>query len=140
MERWIFLSLTFGVIGIGLETIYTAFNHFWQTKDKHLRGYSSLWYLPLYALTPLFFTLLPSAFFGLLWPIKGLIYVVGIFTVEFISMGLLRMLLGSSPSEKEYYQSRHNVRGLICLDMALAWFCAGLMFEFLFSMFKLINF
>jgi hypothetical protein len=54
---------------------------------------------------------------------------MAIYLVEFFGMLALRGLLGSSPSQAGYLKSRWNIRGLIRLDFAPAWFAAGLFFE-----------
>lgn len=95
-------------------------------------GYSSLWYLPLYALAPAYFRLLGPALFPRPWFIRGLAYMASLFAIEYLSMGALRLLLGSSPSEASYLLSPWNIHGLIRLDFAPAWFAAGFLFEALY--------
>lgn len=118
-----------GFTGLGLETVFTAALDFPRTKDRHLLGYSSIWYWPLYALAPAYFQVFQGVLFPLPLMVRGLVYMVSFFAVEYVSMGALRLLLGSSPSEESYYKSRWNVHGLIRLDFAPAWFVAGLLFE-----------
>jgi len=55
-----------------------------------------------------------------------------IFAVEYFGMFCLRKLLGSSPSEVGYYQSRWNIHGLIRLDFAPAMFLMGLFLEIIY--------
>lgn len=112
----------FGVFGLGLETAFTA-------GGKHLMGYSSLWYFPLYALAPLYFRLFGPALFQKPWWARGLAYMASLFFIEYLAMGALRLMLGTSPSEASYFLSPWNVHGLIRLDFAPAWFAAGLLFE-----------
>lgn len=50
-----------------------------------------------------------------------------IFTVEYLSGLVLRMLLGVCPWD--YSGNTFSVNGLIRLDYAPAWFTAGLLFE-----------
>ena len=134
--RLVFEVLLFALIGLGMETAFTAATDFRTKRDKHLMGYSSLWYVPLYGFAPVFFHLAHPVIFTLPWLLRGLIYMACIYIVEFAGMGALRFLLGSSPSEAEYYQCRWNVLGLIRLDYAPAWFSAGLLFEFIFRFFR----
>lgn len=124
--------LFFGILGIGIETAFTAITDYKNDPKRHLFGYSSLWYIPLYALTPLFFHFTGTYLFGLPLLIRGAVYTLVIFTAEYLGMLALRWLLGSSPSEESYVQSRWNVHGLIRLDFAPAWFALGLALELIF--------
>lgn len=128
----LFQMLIFAVLGLGLEVVFTAALDWRQSTARHLLGYSSIWYLPLYAISPVFLHFLGPSLFA--WPIlfRGLIYMASIFVVEYTGMLCLRKLLGSSPSEVGYYQSRWNVHGLIRLDFAPAMFLMGLFFEFIY--------
>ena len=125
--------LIFGVLGLGLEVIFTAVLPDKKNSKIHLWGYSSLWYLPLYMLAPLFLRLSESTLSALPLLGRGLIYMVVIFACEFVAMFALRKLLGASPSEKNYKLARWNVCGLIRLDYAPAMFLLGLIFEFVYD-------
>ena len=117
------------MLGLGLETCFTAASEWPAKKDRHLMGFSSLWYIPLYALAPPAFRFLGPQIFGLHWALRGILYTLAIYLVEYSGMLALRGLLGSSPSEEGYRKSRWNIHGLIRLDFAPAWFAAGLFFE-----------
>lgn len=121
----------FAVLGLGLEVIFTAVLDAKKDSQQHLWGYSSLWYLPLYMLAPVFLNLTASVLLPLPLLLRGLIYMVVIFVCEFMAMLALRKLLGASPSEANYRLSRWNFLGLIRLDFAPAMFAMGLTFEFL---------
>ncbi|MBI4248931.1 MAG: hypothetical protein HY611_05465 [Elusimicrobia bacterium] len=122
----------FGTAGLGLEVMFTALTDWPRLKDKLLPGYSSLWYFPLYASAPLFFNFAGPTLFP--WPVwaRGAAYTAGCWLIEYCGMGVLRLCLGQSPSEKNYYRSRWNVRGLTRLDFAPAYFALGLIFECIF--------
>lgn len=124
-----FECLLFAVVGLGLETVFTAALDWKQDPKRHLMGYSSIWYMPLYAVAPLFFRWAGPALFGLPLVVRGALYMALIYLCEYAGMLALRRLLGSSPSEASYYKSRWNVQGLIRLDFAPSWFAAGLAFE-----------
>ena len=128
----VFQMLIFAVLGLGLEVVFTGALDWRRSNPRHLLGYSSLWYLPLYAISPVFLHLAGSSLFVLPTPLRGLIYMACIFAVEYMGMLCLRTLLGSSPSEAGYYQSRWNIHGLIRLDYAPAMFLMGLFFEFIY--------
>ncbi len=125
----LFEMLMFGFLGLGLEVVFTSFLDARKDPQRHLMGFSSLWYFPLYMLPPLFLNV--TGWFVLPLPliVRGLIYTAAIFLVEYMGMFCLRKLLGASPSEASYYQSRWNLHGLIRLDYAPAMFLMGLVFE-----------
>lgn len=124
--------LLFGVLGLGLECIFTGAWAFVAERKTNLMGYSSIWYIPLYALAPLFFSLAHAYIFPLPLLVRGILYVPLFFAVEYTAMFALRKLLGASPSEDSYYQSDWNINGLIRLDFAPAFFVLGLVLEFVF--------
>ncbi len=125
--------LIFAVFGLGLEVVFTAASDAKKGgRPYHLMGYSSIWYMPLYMLAPVFFWAFGDMLFPLPFIVRGLIYMAGIFLVEFCSMFVLRKLLGSSPSQKSYYASGWSVFGLIRLDFAPVMFAMGLVLEFIF--------
>ena len=125
-------AVLFGVFGLGLETVFTAALDWRKDPKRHLLGYSSLWYLPLYALAPLILQHAGPFLFPLALPVRGLIYMLAFWTLEYPGMLALRLLLGTSPSEESYYKCRWNVHGLIRLDFAPAGFSLGLILEGLF--------
>lgn len=127
------VCIIFGIFGLGLETLFTAILDYRALKDRRLLGYSSLWYFPVYGLSPLAFYILYPGLSGNSLIVRGTIYMILIFISEYLYMIFLRKLLGTSPSEESYYKSRWNIQGLIRLDFAPAWFVAGLAFEVLFK-------
>ncbi|MBI4376709.1 MAG: hypothetical protein HY549_09705 [Elusimicrobia bacterium] len=129
----IFEAFLFGIVGLGLEVMEIAIMDYPWAKDSKLMGYSSAWYFPFYAVVPLF---LLHHFHGLLFSLpfyaRGILYPVIFWIIEYSAMGLLRLLLGKSPSEDSYYQSRWNVHGLIRLDLAPVWIIFCFVFEWMF--------
>ena len=128
----IFEAFLFAIVGLGLEVVETAIL-FPKDRDRRLMGYSSLWYIPFYAVFPL---VLLHNFHGFFFPlpfyVRGLLYMVIFWIVEYGSMALLRLILGKSPSEDGYYRSRWNVHGLVRLDLGPVWICFGFVFEWIF--------
>ena len=130
MIREVFI---FGAAGLGIEVAFTAALDFIQTrKDKHLMGYSSIWYWPLYASAPLILDKIGPFLFPLPLLVRGLCYTICFMIMEYCGMGILRLLLGQSPSEKSYYRSRWNIHGLTRLDFAPAYCLLGFIFEWLY--------
>lgn len=130
-----FLSemVIFAVFALGLEVVFTSVCDWKQDKRRFLMGYSSLWYAPLYALAPVFLHLVGAYFFELPFLLRGTLYALVIFAVEYLGMLSLRLLLGASPSQEHYYKARWNIHGLIRLDYFPAMFVMGLIFEWVFS-------
>ena len=125
-------SIIFALIGLGIEVVFTALtniNKNFAKGDKSLKGYSSIWYIPLYGLVAPIFHFYFDFFSQYSWYTRGLIYMLIIYLAEFFWMATLRFLLGHSPSEKEYYASGRSFWGLIRWDFAPAWFVAGLFLE-----------
>ena len=129
----LFIMVLFGVLGLGLEIIFTAVLDAKKDHQRHLWGYSSLWYLPLYMMAPIVLELSADMISPLPFLARGLIYMIAIFSCEFVAMYALRKLLGASPSEANYKLSRWNICGLIRLDYAPAMFLMGLRFEFVYQ-------
>jgi hypothetical protein len=114
--------------GVSLEVAFTAMKNI-RGGDRRLAGHSYLWMFPIYGLAyPLFAWLWPVVE-G--WPVllRGGVYVVGFFAIEYGSGWILRRALGQCPWEEGYRAARWGVHGLIRLDYAPAWFAVGLLFE-----------
>lgn len=63
------------------------------------------------------------------WPLRGLVWMVLIFVIEFLSGWLLRRLTGRCPWD--YACVSTNIHGLVRLDYAPLWFIFGLLLEHL---------
>ncbi len=128
----LFEMALFAVLGLGFEVLFTSVTGFKSEKRRFLMGYSSLWYAPLYACAPLFLHYFGGYVFLLPLLARGVVYALVIWLFEYVGMWLLRVLLGASPSEEQYFRSRWNIHGLIRLDFFPAMFLLGLAFEFIF--------
>lgn len=128
----LFESFIFAVAGLGLEVVFTSVFDFFRSRHKHLFGYSSLWYVPIYSCVPVVFHYIYPYLFA--WPIYGraLFYLISFWMIEYLSMGLLRILLGSSPSEESYRKSGWSIHGLTRLDYAPAQVGICFLFEWMF--------
>ena len=113
-----------GTIGWCMEILVTSFDSF-RKKDATLTGHTSLFMFPIYGaavfLRPLF--ILMSGFHRF---VRGIIYMLCIFSGEYISGRFLRKK-GCCPWK--YDHSGWNVHGVVRLDYAPAWFLLGLLFE-----------
>lgn len=132
-ERLLFESFVFAIGGLGLEVVETALLDLRADERLHLMGHSSVWYLPFYAVCPLaYLHYLHPWLFPLPFYVRAPVYALSFWSVEYAAMGLLRLLLGSSPSEASYRRSPWNVHGLIRLDLGPVWIAFGFAFEWMF--------
>lgn len=130
----LFKAFVFGVTGLGLEVTFTSVLDSIKTGDNRLLGYSSPWYAPVYMSAVWYFQWSGPWLFSLAWPLRGVIYILSFWILEFCSMGLLRILLGKSPSEDHYKESgsRWAILNLTRLDYAPAHCLLGFIFEWIF--------
>lgn len=125
--------LVYGVFGWCTEIVWTAGSDAVEAAlgrrrfDPRLAGKTYLWMFPIYGLGGLLFEAAHALVGELAWPLRGAIYTVGIFAVEYASGRLIQLLSGAIPWD--YSDKRWNVHGLIRLDYAPAWFCFGLLLE-----------
>ncbi len=121
--------LVLACVGLALEVVFTAVVDYPTHKDLRLKGYTYLWMVPIYALVyPFCVMLYPRlSFYPML--IRGFMYMLLIYAVEYSSGWLLRRFVGECPWEKEYVKAKWNFHGLIRLDFAPAWIAAALLFE-----------
>lgn len=117
-----------GVFGWCIEILWTSFEKF-RRRDMKLIGNTSIWMFPIYGMaslfTPLFQLIQNTNFF-----IRGLVYMLSIFTAEYATGYLLNR---HDMCPWNYSKSKYNIDGLIRLDYAPLWFITGLFFE------KLVN-
>ena len=123
-----------GVAGWCLEVMFTSMESV-MAGDWRLMGRTSLLMFPIYGMGAL---LAPIGKWVDFWvgdsPVRGrdqyvrhgMIYMVLIFTAEYISGAWLRAR-GMCPWDYSGRQS--NINGLIRLDFAPLWFATGLLFE-----------
>lgn len=115
-------------VGVGLEVAFTSVQSL-RARDRRLVGHSYLWMFPIYGLVYPVLAVLWPVVGDLPWPVRGGIYMVALFAVEFSSGWLLRRALRSCPWEDGYRSARWGIHGLIRLDYAPAWFAVSLFFE-----------
>jgi len=125
-------------IGIGLctECLFTAISDLIspsflgkpkaEKRDLRATGYTFLWMIPIYALLVLMEPLI-AIVAPLPWILRGFIYMVLIFGVEFASGAVLQKLIGHCPWDYSY--NRFSIKGWIRLDFAPFWFAFGLCIE-----------
>lgn len=120
--------VTCGLVGWCLEVFWTGTGSLFR-GDPSLKSNTSLLMFPIYALAaflkPLYKLIAdkPVAF-------RGTVYALCIYAVEYTSGSILKKL-GACPWN--YEQAKYNIKGIIRLDFAPAWFTVGLLYE------KLLN-
>lgn len=117
-----------GAIGWCAEILWTGLHSLLDGRFK-LIGQSSLWMFPIYGCAALIGPLSRLyRRFGTFT--RGLIYMVHIFFVEFVTGSFLKKL-GICPWD--YSASPFQINGVIRLDYAPLWFVLGLFYEALFQ-------
>lgn len=118
--------LVYGLLGWGLEVLYTGIGSGLR-GDPRLQAKTYLWMFPIYGLA-VFLESMHDHVRSYPWYLRGIIWVLVIWTIEYVSGGIIRAITGYSPWNYAGKTSWH-VFGLIRLDMAPVWFVVGLFFE-----------
>ena len=117
--------IVYGLMGWCIEVFWTGMCSLIY-RDVTLASQTSLWMFPIYSLMVFI-----EPIYGLIKKqhiiLRGCIYVICIYTVEYFSGLLLLSVFGSTPWD--YSHAKYNINGLIRLDYAPAWLAAGLLFE-----------
>lgn len=115
----------YGLIGWLIEVAWTGLGSLIR-MDIKLQCYTSIWMFPIYGMI-VFFE--PLCEYIKKWNIviRGGIYTICIFAVEYTTGMLLKQFVGVCPWD--YSLSPFNIDGIIRLDYAPVWFFAGLFFE-----------
>ncbi len=128
-----------GVAGWCLEVLFTAVDSV-MAHDWRLMGTTSLLMFPIYGLGALlaplargvdrWLAVLPGKVLSIRDRVirHGMIYMVLIFTMEYLS-GMFLRSKGICPWD--YTGRQTNINGLIRLDFAPLWFLMGLLFEYI---------
>jgi len=114
----------YGMVGWGMEIFWTGLGSFLQ-GDLSLMSFTSLWMFFIYG-SAVFLEPIHDIIKNWILPIRGLIWVVIIWGMEYSSGLLLLKVLGVHPW---IYYGPFAVDTLVRLDYAPAWFLAGLIFE-----------
>nr|WP_204618352.1 hypothetical protein [Desulforadius tongensis] len=116
----------YGLLGWGLEVFWTGFESA-LSGDPRLTAHTYLWMFPIYGLA-VFLEPLHNAIRRYPWFIRGMVWVLVIFALEYSTGGLIRLITGYSPWNYSG-TSPWEIHGLIRLDMAPLWFITGFIFE-----------
>ena len=121
--------LIYGVFGWCFEILWTSLTEKIRgtQRDWRLVGHTYLWMFPIYGLLAPIGEPVHNALRGYQWYLRGLIYLLAIWAVEFATGWLLKTLTGKCPWD--YSHLRGNFRGIVALEYAPVWFLFGLAFE-----------
>jgi uncharacterized membrane protein len=125
--------LLYGTFGWCAEIVWTAVHDVAasliarRAVDLKLAGHTYLWMLPIYGVGGRLFEVVHTALGGAPWPLRGMVYMLGCFAVEYATGFAIKRLAGEIPWD--YSHRRWHVHGLIRLDYAPVWFCFGLLLE-----------
>ena len=117
--------IIYGLIGWSMEIIWTGSGSFFLSKDITLHAYTNLWMFFIYG-SAVFLEPVHDVISGWRWPLRGVIWVVIIWGMEYTSGILMTYLLGINPWT---YTGPFAIDGIVRVDYAPAWFIAGLIFE-----------
>ncbi|MGN0170757.1 MAG: hypothetical protein ACI39H_08365 [Lachnospiraceae bacterium] len=113
-----------GLVGWCAEILFTAIGSAVH-QDWRLMATTSLWMFPIYGLA-CFIPVLYKKIHKLNWFFRGLIYMLGIFVVEYVSGSILCFF---HVCPWDYTGMPSNYKGIIRLDYAPFWFLLGLFYE-----------
>ena len=122
--------LIYGIIGWCAEIVWSAVTErvSGRQRDWRLLGHTYLWMLPIYGLAAPLYEPLHDAIRGQNILLRGLVYMTGIWVVEFATGWALRRATGKCPWD--YSRLRGSVgRGLVALEYGPVWFAFGLLLE-----------
>lgn len=121
--------LVYGILGWCLEIVWSAAGERIRGKqsDWRLLGHTSLWMFPLYGLLAPLYEPLHDAIRPWHWFMRGVVYLLGIWLVEYVAGWLLRRLTGKCPWD--YSHLRGHLHGLVAWEYGPVWFAFGLVLE-----------
>ncbi len=114
----------YGLLGWGIEVFWTGLGSLMR-GDLRLVSFTNLWMFLIYGCA-VFLEPIHDIIRNWRWPLRGLIWVIIIWGIEYTSGIILKSLLGTYPW---FYTGRFVYEGLVKFDYAPAWFVAGLLFE-----------
>lgn len=119
----------YGLLGWCVEVVWTAVSERLrgQQRDWRLLGHTSLWMFPLYGLLAPLYEPAHDFLQPWHWFMRGVVYALGIWAVEYASGWLLRRLTGKCPWDYSYL--RGHLHGLIAWEFGPVWFAFGLALE-----------
>lgn len=115
-----------GLLGWVAEIMFTGLLDPIRNKRFSLTSTTYIWMFPIYGLLAFIYPPVHDLIKGYEWYIRGAIYMIAFFIVEYASGWILLKVTGDYVWK---YTSKFNIHGLIQLPHAPVWFFAGLGFE-----------
>jgi uncharacterized membrane protein len=121
--------IVYGLLGWCAEVAWNATRRVARQRplDWRLHGQTNLWMFPVYGSCVFLFEPLHNALRAWPWPVRGTMYLVGFWTVEYAVGWILRYAIGRCPWDYSY--ARWHLHGMLRWDLAPVWFVFGLMME-----------
>jgi uncharacterized membrane protein len=131
--------LLYGLLGWCAEVFWSAVAEKWEGRQQGwgLRGHSYLWSFPIYGLIAPLFEPLHDGIRLWPWLLRGTVYVLCIWAIEYITGWILKRTLGRCPWS--YAHCRYHLNGIIRWDYFPLWFGFGMLLEFLHDRFLLLT-
>ncbi|HUU14145.1 MAG TPA: hypothetical protein VM182_10595 [Terriglobia bacterium] len=119
----------YGLLGWCFDVAFTAVTEkaWGKQQDWRLVGHSYLWMFPIYGLLAPLGEPIHNFMRPHFWLLRGIVYTVGIWLVEYGTGWLLRKFTGKCPWD--YSMFRWNIKGIVALEFGPVWFMFGLAFE-----------
>lgn len=114
-----------GLIGWCNECFWTGLHSIAEHKDKKLTCRTSVWMFPIYGMAALLAPM-STLLRGMNTFLRGVVYTSCIFVMEFASGSFLKKIRACP---WDYSKAKWNIKGLVRLDFAPAWFALGLLYE-----------
>jgi len=114
--------MVFGAVGMVAEVVFSSIKRLLSERTYELKGETSVWMFPIYGLIAFIFPLVSFRIGSLPWFVRGLIYMLLFYIVEYVS-GLVLRKLKVCPWN---YPAEYSLNGLIYFPYAPVWFFAGL--------------
>lgn len=114
--------LIFGTLGMLAEVVFNSVKGLLMERTYELKGHTSVWMFPIYGLIALIFPLVSYRIGAFPWFIRGIVYMVLFYVVEYVS-GIVLRKMRVCPWE---YPAKYSLNGLIYFPYAPVWFLVGL--------------
>ena len=120
--------IIYGLLGMNMEIFWTSLSGI-KSGSHNLIGHTSIWMFFIYGSAVFVFEPVYRAIRDCNLFVRGCVWAVLIFVIEFVS-GMALRLIGI---EAWYYSGAYAVMGVIRLDYLPLWFAVGLIFERIYS-------
>jgi hypothetical protein len=136
-RRALIRFLMFGIWGLAFEVCGTGIPRWWEQGEPVMRGYSSIWMLPIYGMLGLLVAPIANPLKARRVPyvFRAAVYMLGFFVIEYLS-GMLYLAVGLNVQGGNKYEAvwdytgaAYNLHGQIQASFIPVWYVTGLMVE-----------